>query len=221
MRGEKRGPKSKGYKAPDFDEWTRTRMNGIRTMLSLFTNPSSTSTFQNWRNSALVAARTFIESGKVLPINPYGGWTASKVTDEDLATDLRSYLRELGDVHITAAKVVQYMSRSDVMERHGLEEPISERTARRYLDELGYSFSQAKKGQYADGHEREDVVQYRNEEYLPKLRAFTDRTAYYEDDGTLVLPQLPTDKPVRVVIWYHDESIFYAHDRAQEGLATS
>lgn len=41
-------------------------------------------------------------------------------------------------------------------------EQISESTARRWLTKLGYELKEVKKGIYIDGHEREDVVTYRN-----------------------------------------------------------
>jgi hypothetical protein len=59
------------------------------------------------------------------------------LADEDLATDVRNHLQELGKF-ITAEKLVQYLAREDVMEKHGLEKTISISTARRYLNELGY-----------------------------------------------------------------------------------
>jgi len=39
---------------------------------------------------------------------------------------------------------------------------ISESTACRWLTKLGYELKEMKKGIYVDGHEREDVVTYRN-----------------------------------------------------------
>lgn len=38
---------------------------------------------------------------------------------------------------------------------------ISESCAVRWLSKLGYSMTEVKKGVYVDGHEREDVVEYR------------------------------------------------------------
>jgi hypothetical protein len=77
----------------------------------------------------------YITDHKVLPINPYGHWTKSMLADEDLATNIRNHLQELGK---TAWKLVQYLARNNVMEKHGLEKTISIETARRYLIELGY-----------------------------------------------------------------------------------
>ncbi|KAJ7192309.1 hypothetical protein GGX14DRAFT_537754 [Mycena pura] len=97
------------------------------------------------------------------------------------------------------------------MEKHGITRTISIRTARRYLRVLGYRFMEPKKGQYADGHEREDVTSYRDGIYVPRLTELQRRTWKYSRDG---LPEYgPHRDGKRVIIWYHDESIFYAHDR--------
>ncbi|KAJ7607191.1 hypothetical protein FB45DRAFT_877888 [Roridomyces roridus] len=74
---------------------------------------------------------------ELLPLNPYGKWTKSMMTDEDLKCDTLAFLWE--EKEVTAAKPVAYLSQPDVMEKHGINEPISERTACRYLHELGYS----------------------------------------------------------------------------------
>jgi hypothetical protein len=128
-------------------------MEGIRSHLSQYTNPNSL-TYGKWGLSARQAAiaigrdvycartfatlsREYIACRKVLPINPYGHWSQSMLADEDLATDVRNHLQELGKF-ITAEKLVQYLAREDVMEKHGLEKTISISTARRYLNELGY-----------------------------------------------------------------------------------
>ncbi|KAJ7628314.1 hypothetical protein FB45DRAFT_749011, partial [Roridomyces roridus] len=229
LRGPSRG-KAGGYKAPDFTVWVRNRIEGIRAHLALYTNPNST-TYRRWAESARQAAiamgrdgehcgrilaslsRAYIKDRKVLPINPYGGWKESMLADEELANEIRKYLQELGKF-ITAEKLVEFLAREDIMEKHGIETKISLSTARNYLNELGYRFRVEKKGQYSDGHEREDIVYYRDEVYLPALKGFQDRSFVFEPDGSVITLSLPA-RVRRTVIWYHDESIFYAHDRRQ------
>jgi hypothetical protein len=46
---------------------------------------------------------------------------------------------------------------------------ISERTAQRWLIKLGWLYGRNKKG-YCDGHEREDVVRYREEVFCPRMK---------------------------------------------------
>lgn len=128
-------------------------MEGIRSHLAQYTNPNSV-TYGRWALSARQAAigagrdvycarrfaslsRQYIADRKVLPINPFGTWKQSMLSDEDLAADVREHLQELGKF-ITAEKLVDYLSRDDVMNKHGLDRKISIWTARRYLNELGY-----------------------------------------------------------------------------------
>ena len=78
---------------------------------------------------------------------------------------------------------------------------------------MGYRFTHDPKGQYVDGHERKDVVEYRSQfifEWVkniePDIYCFT-RHGDEEHDPE----RDPTKK--HLVVWYHDESTFYAHDR--------
>ncbi|KAJ6557572.1 hypothetical protein B0H19DRAFT_894702, partial [Mycena capillaripes] len=229
LRGESRG-KGGGYKTPEVSPWVQIRMEGIRSLLSQYTNLESP-TYGKWGASARQAAigvgrstycarrfavlsREYINCRKVLPVNPYGSWKQSMMADEDLANDVRAHLQELGKF-IPAEKLVQYLAREDVMEKHCIDKTVHVSTARRYLDELGYRFTVGKKGQYCDGHEWEDIVYYREQVYLPALKGFQDRSCIFEADGTVITPSLPPGVR-RTVIWYHDESIFYAHDRRRK-----
>ncbi|KAJ6615748.1 hypothetical protein B0H10DRAFT_1949634 [Mycena sp. CBHHK59/15] len=142
LRGPSRG-KSGGYILPDLSPWPS------RAVLE-----SKLSHLWKWGLSARQAAiaagqdvycarrfanlsQEYIASRKVLPINPYGTWKKSMLADEDLANDIREHLQELGKF-ITADKLVAYLSREDVMDKHGLHKNISVRTAQRYLNDLGY-----------------------------------------------------------------------------------
>ncbi|THU98763.1 hypothetical protein K435DRAFT_660226 [Dendrothele bispora CBS 962.96] len=201
----------------------------MRSFLKLYTDPLS-NTYGKWRASSIQAAvsldrgtycarqlrilaRTYILDRKVLPNNPYGRWSACLLTDEDLANEVTLYLQELG-TNITAEKLVLYLSRDDVMERHSIDRIISTRTARRYLNILGYRFHEAKKGQYKDGHEREDVTIYRDTQFIPKMKSLLAHSNLYDRDGKPLPPSVPNGK--QVIIWYHDETIFYAHDRRRK-----
>ncbi|CAM9921764.1 unnamed protein product, partial [Heterosigma akashiwo] len=69
---------------------------------------------------------------------------------------------------------------------------ISNNTARMWLHHLGCTFKGQGKDVYYDGHEREDVVEYRNKEFLPRLQQ-------YEDDPD-------------TVVSYQDEVVFRSHE---------
>ncbi|KAJ7146839.1 hypothetical protein C8R44DRAFT_598842 [Mycena epipterygia] len=132
------------------------------------------------------------------------------LVNEDLATDINLYLQEIGN-DITAEKVKLYLGRPEVMEKHGVTKTISVCTARRYLRALGYRYTEPKKGQYCDGHEREDVVYERDKVYVPKIKKLEARMRHWDKDG---LPEYgPHPEGRRIIVWNHDESTFYAHDR--------
>ena len=131
------------------------------------------------------------------------------LADEGVLNEVQLYLQEL--THITAPKLHEFLTQTEFMEKHGIIKPITPRTAERYLEFLGYRFGYGKKGQYADGHERADVVQYRDYEFLPKWAELLGRSFRWDKDGNLEAG--PRSAGRRIIFWYHDESIFYAHDR--------
>jgi len=72
---------------------------------------------------------------------------------------------------------------------------ISRATSYRWLRRLGFYTSESKKGVYIDGHEREDVVRYRQDVFLPKMKELDLYCTHYDEkeDGTweAILPDLP------------------------------
>ncbi|EJD42266.1 hypothetical protein AURDEDRAFT_138271 [Auricularia subglabra TFB-10046 SS5] len=147
--------------------------------------------------------RAYIADRTVLPHNPYGNWKTSMLCDQDLANDIMLHLQELGE-GITAAKLAAYLSRPEVKAKHGISKTVSER----------YRYRFKASGQYEDGHERKDVVWYRAKIYIPAIKSLLPRTVEYNKAGDEVHPQTREFAENRqVILWYHDESIFYAHDQ--------
>lgn len=220
-----------GHVDPQLDSFVRSHMEGMQMMLNFYTHAKS-STYDAWAASSLQASmadgngsncarrirrltRQFIKDRTVLPVNPYGSWNESMLVDEDLRNDISLYLQEIGK-EISAKKLMEYLSREDVCSKHGIEKKISERTAQRYLNILGYRWSTPKKGQYADGHERDDVVFYREKVFLPQWRQIQNRMECWIGSDAR-LEQGPKMPGSHVIVWFHDESIFYAHDRRKKG----
>jgi len=56
---------------------------------------------------------------------------------------------------------------------------ISLRTARRWLHKEGFQYTSHKKALYYDGHEREDVVSYWQNDFLPKMKEYKSRLVRY------------------------------------------
>jgi hypothetical protein len=76
-----------------------------------------------------------------------------------------------------------------------IERPIARSTAYLWLPRLGFYRHETKKGLYVDGHERSDVIQYRQEVFLPLMKELLSYTVQYEEDeaGTwhTIQPLLP------------------------------
>lgn len=86
------------------------------------------------------------------------------------------------------------------------------------MHKLEYRWTRAPRGQFVDGHGRADVVDYRNKVFLPTIEVLDPRIRQWTKEGTEVPVGVwePRLTGRRVVLWYHDESTFYAHDRREE-----
>jgi hypothetical protein len=176
------GGKRKGYKEPKMDGWLRRQLEEIQTMLHLYTGEQSTAK-GSWMAASAQAvqvhgqkpgharrlrdhAKKFIESHKV-PVNPFGAWSKSRIeTDEEFVQDINLHLQSLGK-YVKAHDIVTYLNRPDVKARWGLKTTISDATAKRWMHKLGYQWVKKHRGLYVDGHERDDVVHYRQSVFLP------------------------------------------------------
>ena len=90
---------------------------------------------------------------------------ASLLQDEHFCREARAYVQKhacrKGEPNLTCKMFTEW-----VQAEHAT--CISEATARRWLSKLGFSRVHHQKGVYFDGHERNDVVDYRNE-FLQKI----------------------------------------------------
>ena len=78
---------------------------------------------------------------------------------------------------------------------------IRARTARRWLKKLGFVYKDVKKDVYLDGHEREDVVKYRDEVFLKIWQEASRRFVVFKEDGSWEKPPglRPGEKPLTLV----------------------
>jgi hypothetical protein len=108
------------------------------------------------------------------------------------------------------------LSSSDNVPR-GKRAIIRTRTARRWLNRLGFSWKDIRKGVFFDGHEREDVVEYRKV-FLDTIHSMLPYMVEFDKDGTIQPKEYPSDCCVggssrRPIIFItHDESVFSAND---------
>ncbi|KAG0708007.1 hypothetical protein DFH29DRAFT_979596 [Suillus ampliporus] len=115
--------------------------------------------------------------------------------------------------YVSAQEIVNYLSDPEVQSCHGLSKTVSLATAQRWMHKLGYHWKEEEKGQYVDGHECEDVITYHQKVFMPLWESFQYFLQNWKEDDVMVeddLDELP--RHCQVVVWFHDESTFYAHD---------
>ena len=95
----------------------------------------------------------------------------------------------------------------------GFPRKISVETARKWMHELGFEVVTKKKGTFVDGHEREDVVEYRKT-FLRKMTAlgFLNEGNAPTEEARKALPtDLDPPRPEvlsKTVFIFHDETTF-------------
>lgn len=139
--------------------------------------------------------------------------TVNLLTDGDVHRQLVEWLRS-NKFEASPASLMDHVN-ENILPGLGKKRKICLRTAERWMKALGWEFSSIKKGCYMDGHEREDVKEYR-ETFLKKMEKYERCMIRVAEDGSgkLVLPSdYSPKKGERPIIFYtHDESIFYAND---------
>jgi hypothetical protein len=153
-----------------------------------------------------------------LPVETRGGKRngRSYLDNEDVFQGCRAWLtsQELGTVNPDNFRLA---INTEILPRLLIStgKRISRTTTYDWLRRLGFYKSESKKGVYVDGHEREDVVSYRQEVFLPKMKDILQYTTHYEEkeDGTweVIEPLLPLGVK-RHVVYFHDESCFHGYD---------
>jgi hypothetical protein len=204
----------------------RARVTAMIGVLNLFLDPGLSYT---WREASMVVAKAqghgvrrarsirtwildFVREGR-LPLHSYCYTRETVLEDEDVLQEIQGVLTEKArggfikteDVcDIVVSERVQ-----NAFARLGVHKPsISKTTAQRWLAKLKWRYAKRKNGMYIDGHERDDVVAYR--------QAFVNRWAEYETefqiwDNNGNLPPLPPNSR-RLILITHDESVFFQND---------
>ena len=142
----------------------------------------------------------------------------SLLNDERVQTAARTHLTGLPTGDVTPRQFHRALNER-ILPSLGymLEVGLSERTARRWLIKLGWRRTRLKKGVYMDGHERKDVKEYRDNDFLPLMASFERRMVHWvlkESKLERVEPELePGEK--RIIAIFQDESSFHANEYKQ------
>jgi hypothetical protein len=96
------------------------------------------------------------------------------------------------------------------MARLKLTKSISLAMAKCWMKHMSYRWTKTPAGQYVDGHERIDVVEYHQTKFLPIFMELLSRMCTYTTKGNECLVSPLTT--CCLVVWNHDESTYYAND---------
>jgi hypothetical protein len=93
---------------------------------------------------------------------------------------------------------------------------ISLRTARRWLHKEGFKYMAHKKGLYFDGHERDDIIDYRQNVFLPQMQEHAKQLVFFEVGNTEKEGELNLPPDLRkLVLLAHDEMTAQSNDDAK------
>jgi hypothetical protein len=227
----KNGP---GYVDPGFDPLTRERLEQMRQFLWNYVDPNTMAQGGTAGSSWVAASEqtahalakgnylarklrkwchAFILDREDLPVNPYGKWNESILEDEGIAQEIKLHLQGIGK-YVKAMDIVHFLDSPEMKKRLNRTKTIHLSTAQHWMHKMGYRWTTTPKGQYVDGHERVDVVTYRQDVFLPQLAAIKDKTRIWTKEGIEDQNSpFPPPNTRWTVVWYHDESTFYANDR--------
>ncbi|CAB5365859.1 unnamed protein product [Rhizophagus irregularis] len=157
----------------------------------------------------------FIQTGELL-VYRQGKHTKleSLLNDEDFKEECQVWLRQQKPESRTPGNLKTYIEGTvfPKLTGHIKKDTISEKTCRNYMHFWGYKYDERKKGVYYDGHERSDVVIYR-QEWLKRM--FEYQKFMKDFDGNMMdIVSEPHLKPgeKELVQVTHDECHFYAND---------
>ena len=137
--------------------------------------------------------------------------TVQLIDDENIANRCKTWIRSQSS-GVTSKTFKNFIENTLFVETGIIKKKsISSATATRWLNILGFFYQQHRQGIYYDGHEREDVITYRNE-FLETISHYeTFMVKYVGDDMKCVPPKLKDGEKEHILVT-HDECIFYAND---------
>lgn len=176
-------------------------------------------TVRDWRSH-------FFDNDGSIPESAKGRYERSGIVwqNEALNKKAKKFIRNNSNVkgrpNLTVGGFCDWVN-NDLLPNETLEpgypRKLCVETCRKWMHELGFSVVVKKKGTFVDGHERPDVVEYRNK-FLRKMvgLGFLDESNAPTDEAKQALPKdIEPPRPElkeKTVVLFHDETTFQAND---------
>lgn len=168
--------------------------------------PYAARCIRNW-------AKEFVATGSLAPLRQ-GQHVKHRsiLADEDIALKTQAFARSLPRNQRFLHKIKHHLEQEILPEETGLFLRVNEKTLDNYMHKWGFSFDKNKQDVYIDGHERDDVQNYRAE-FTKRMMNYRKRMDTFEGIS-LENVIAPTLRPGlrKLVHVTHDESTFSAND---------
>ena len=149
--------------------------------------------------------------------------TKSLLSDKDVESDCINWLREAKKNERNPLNFRKFLMESVfpkyISEDESKKRTISVRSCSNWMIKLGYKYGMWKKGVYIDGHEREDVVEYRKR-FCLEMMEYLKRMKFYSGDNMEKCCERH-DLENQEIVWVcHDESCYWANDDGGKGWSS-
>lgn len=137
----------------------------------------------------------------------------SVIMDEDVQNACREFMLSVPPNQRSAESLREWIGNGGLDDIVGVGMTVSSKTCNVWLAVLGFSLKTSKgRGVYVDGHERDDVVAYR-QTFVKTISQLRSRMVDFDstDECKLIEPTLNVDER-KLILVAHDESLFYAND---------
>ena len=122
--------------------------------------------------------------------------------DKGLAEEIHLHLQSIGK-YVKAMDIVHHLDTPEIKERLDHKKTIDLATAQRWMLKMGYRWS------------CEDIVKYRQEVFIPAWKKVEGKMCTWTNEDLEATGALPQPHEHNTVMWFHDESTFYANDRCK------
>ena len=148
-----------------------------------------------------------------LPTQTAGGYRGCLIfRDERVQNTAQTWLMKLPTSEVNPRRFCRALT-EEILPCLGINKTAAERTAWRWLINLGWRQTRLKKGVYMDGHERSDVIKYQNNIFLPLMAKYEKCMVKWlkHEDRTFkrVEPELGSGEK-QIVPLFQDKSSFHA-----------
>ena len=137
----------------------------------------------------------------------------SFLSDNDVKMRILDHIRVTKPQYRSIDGIMEFIDSDIVPSLLGVPaDSVGKTTLARYLYEWGYTYRKNAKTIFFDGHEREDVVEYR-QEWSRRMLEYMERSEFYEGENQeVVVEPVLKEGSKKIVFVTHDESTFFAND---------